>query len=122
MMLDRSGFDEINMIENPMVYYNDGNKWNLKGDNLCWATQEQVDEQERWLKRFARQDKMRIYIKDVYPETTGKKKHLKFRYPLKVEAMEEFKWIMVELRNSGYEIGHDQEKLYVKLMIQFMTE
>lgn len=122
MMLDRSGFDEINMIENPMVYYNDGNKWNLKGDNLCWATKEQVDEQKQWLKRFTRQDKMRIYIKDVHPEKAGEKTHLKFRYPLKVEAMEEFKWIMVELRNSGYEIGNDQEKLYVKLMIQFMTE
>ena len=64
-MLDRSGFDELNMVENPMVYYNDGNKWNLKGDNLCWATKEQVDEQKQWLKRFARQDKMRIYIKEV---------------------------------------------------------
>ena len=45
-----------------------------------------------------------------------------FRYPLRVEDIEEFRWIMIELRNDGYEIGRDQEKLYVKLMIQFMTE
>lgn len=123
MMLDRSGFDELNMVENPMVYYNDGNKWNLKGDNLCWATKEQVDEQKQWLKRFARQDKMRIYIKEVNnSQLVNEKSYMIFRYPLRVEDIEEFRWIIIELRNDGYNIRAEQESLYVKLMIQFMTE
>lgn len=45
-----------------------------------------------------------------------------FRYPLRVEDIEEFRWIMIELRNDGYNIRAEQESLYVKLMIQFMTE
>lgn len=119
MMIDKIGFDRINMIETPTVYFNDADKWNLKRDNLCWVTKEQYDEQKDWLKRFIRQDKFQIYIKNIlgYNE-----EHIAFRYPLKVEDMEEFRWAIIELNKDGYNIGADQEKLYVRLLIQFMIE
>lgn len=122
MILDPTTFDEINMKEEPKVYFKDGDRDNLKGANICWAMEDELEDQKEHIRRLVRLDQEGVYTKNKKASVSGGPEKKVLRYPIEVEDVKDFRWMIRTLNASNSStVNVYKEPMYTKLFIQYMV-
>lgn len=124
MLMNTQDFDRINTIEDPVVFFKDNNTWNLKGNNLCWATKELVEQQQNISRTLKELPEGQVYLKVIDTNGYLKRERYQLTYPIRPQDLENYSMVFAQLKQEEPNLFEnvDSRKMYTKLFIYYMTE